>query len=52
MSLTSPSLTELQDCRDSLAIMYVNGIMGKPTYTRTSKALERAIDAKIFGSSK
>ena len=47
MALTSPTLTELQACRESLAILYVNGIMGRTAYTRAMNALNAAIDAKI-----
>jgi hypothetical protein len=47
MSLTSPTLAELQSCRDALGIMYVNGIMDQGTYRGVMANLNAAIDARI-----
>lgn len=47
MSLTSPVLAELQACRESLNMLYVNGIMSKVTWACTMVSLDRAIDARI-----
>jgi hypothetical protein len=47
MSLTSPTLEELQACRDSLGIMYVSGIIDQGTYRGVMANLNAAIDARI-----
>jgi len=48
MALTSPTLEELQACRDSLNLMYVNGIMSKGAWSLALGKLESAIDEKIL----
>ena len=47
MSLTSPTLTELQSCRTALNMMYVNGLMSKSAWSRAMTNVDAAIDEKI-----